>query len=374
MQPVVPQAIPVNTERLRRLLKKMIDIYSPSGKEKDVLDFLYGYLKRAGLPVVRQPVDDSRYNLLVMASRQVGVDVAFVGHVDTVYAYDLEEYGYRETGDRVQGLGSADMKGGCAAMIEAFCAFRETVGDELPASLALVVGEEENGDGAERLLEDHHFHWAIIGEPTDLKPCLGHYGYMEIQLKTQGRRVHASLANRQENAIEVLLNVLLKLTHHLEHTRPQLVYNIRDLFSARKGFAVSDRCEAWIDLHLPPDAPLGTIVTELEEVFSTCCREYPSVTGDLNFMTIDAGYELPARGRVIDSLQAVYAARGLDWNPDIFPSHSDANQLWAAGVKPVLLGAGKLEAAHTPEESVSFARVLQAAGIYADLLRDIHGY
>jgi hypothetical protein len=51
-----------------------------------------------------------------------------------------------------------------------------------------------------------------------------------------------------------------------------------------------------------------------------------------------------------------------------FPSHSDANLLWAAGVKPILLGPGQLEHAHAPEERVSFPQVLQAAEIYLDLM------
>lgn len=47
-----------------------------------------------------------------------------------------------------------------------------------------------------------------------------------------------------------------------------------------------------------------------------------------------------------------------------FTSHSDANQLWTAGVKPVILGCGRLEKAHSPDEDVSFEQVLGAAEIY----------
>ncbi|PIU32475.1 MAG: peptidase M20, partial [Syntrophobacteraceae bacterium CG07_land_8_20_14_0_80_61_8] len=44
----------------------------------------------------------------------------------------------------------------------------------------MVVGEEEEGDGARRLVRDHHFPWAVIGEPTDLKIGLSHFGYLEV--------------------------------------------------------------------------------------------------------------------------------------------------------------------------------------------------
>jgi acetylornithine deacetylase/succinyl-diaminopimelate desuccinylase-like protein len=105
--------------RLRRLLRRLIDIYSPSGKEEEVLAFLHGYLKRHGLPVIRQPVDECRYNLVVVPPGKE-VQHALIGHLDTVAAYDFDHYGCEEQGDPVQGLGAADMKGGCAALVEAY--------------------------------------------------------------------------------------------------------------------------------------------------------------------------------------------------------------------------------------------------------------
>ena len=48
----------IQPRRLRRLLRRLVDIYSPSGKEEDVLSYVYGYMKKHGLPVMRQFVDD----------------------------------------------------------------------------------------------------------------------------------------------------------------------------------------------------------------------------------------------------------------------------------------------------------------------------
>jgi len=42
--------------------------------------------------------------------------------------------------------------------------------------------------------------------------------------------------------------------------------------------------------------------------------------------------------------------------------------LWAAGVKPILLGCGELEKAHAPEESIELSQVELAAEIYLDLM------
>jgi len=354
-------------DRLKKLLKKLVDIYSPSGKEEEILQYLRGYLKRHGLPVLLQPVDDNRYNLVVPPPDSE-TRVAFIGHLDTVAAYDLDSYGFKEQGDLISGLGTADMKAGCAAMIEAFVALRESRFAQAPVALCLVVGEEEEGDGTACLLENLRFPWAVLGEPTDLRPCLSHYGYLEIQVSALGKRIHASLANRTQNPIEAILQLMLKISRYVKEKRPELVFNIRDIFSSQAGFAVPDRCEAWLDIHLPPVAPIGEITAELEDLISQKRTDDACVECSLRIETIDAGYELPEKGPLVEAAKAVYAKHSLPWESEAFRSHSDANQLWNAGVKSLLLGPGKLEKAHSPEESISFQQVCLAAEVYLDLL------
>ena len=73
-----------------------------------------------------------------------------------------------------------------------------------------------------------------------------------------------------------------------------------------------------------------------------------------------------------EALKAVYARRSVPLECQAFRSHSDANELWAAGVKPLLLGPGQLEKAHAHEESVSFGQVRLAAEIYLELLASLY--
>jgi acetylornithine deacetylase len=242
---------------------------------------------------------------------------------------------------------------------------------QLPVVLALVVGEEEEGDGAQALVGDHHFPWAIIGEPTDLQPCLNHYGYVEIQVLTRGKRKHASLANKEQNPVEAMLRLLLEFSNYIEKKRPELIYNIRDLFSPPAGFVVPDRCEVWIDTHLPPDAPIGEITVEMEEMIEQQRKKNQHLDTSLRFTTIHAGYDIPEKGPVVEVLKELYTSRELTWKPQAFRSHSDACILWEAGIKPIMLGPGKLEAAHAPDESVSFSQVIAAAQLYFDLLMSL---
>ena len=364
---MIEQDPTIDQQRLRRLLRRLMDIYSPSGKEEEILAYLHGHLKRKGLSVIRQEVDDSRYNLIVVPP-EGEARLALVGHLDTVVAYDLEQYGYEEEDDLIVGLGAADMKGGCAAMVEAYLSLWENRQQHLPVALVMVVGEEEEGDGAERLMDEYHFPWAIIAEPTDLRPCLSCYGYMEAQINTRGRRVHASLASQSQNPIECMLHILMQITHYIAENRPEGVYNIRDILSTQAGFAVPDWCEAWLDLHLPPQAALGEISLELEELVERLGKENSHIDTTIRLATVEGGYELPEKGSVVEALKTVYQKHSQPWAPQPFPSHSDANRLWASGVKPILLGPGQLSQAHAPEESVSFQQVIIAAEIYRDLI------
>lgn len=358
----------IQPKRLKKLLREMLDIYSPSGKEVDLLDFLQAYLKRRRLPAVAQTVEEDRYNLLVLPEDPEDIRLAFIGHVDTVAAYDLDEYGYGESGDHITGLGAADMKGGCAAMVEAFCALWEASQVCPHTALCLVVGEEEEGDGALKLMEEYRFPWAIIAEPTELRPCLSHYGYLEVHAATLGKRMHASLANVRENAIEALLQLVLGIANHIQTQRPELVYNIRDLFSSHSGFAVPERCEAWLDIHLPPSAPIGEILTDLEEIASRERDNYPTLETTFRIENIHSGYALPEKGPVVEGIKSSYGRCRLPWAPRSFRSHSDANLLWAAGARPVLIGPGSLSYAHASDEWVSFKQVCHAAELYLDML------
>jgi acetylornithine deacetylase len=358
---------PIDPQRMHKLLKAMIDIYSPSGKEQDVLTYLQNFLKKHHLPVERQDLDDGRFNLIVAPPGRA-LELALIGHVDTVSAYDLEEYGYSQKGNRIWGLGAADMKSGCAALIEAYLCAYHAAAESLQAALILVVGEEEEGDGAGRLVEDYHFPWALIAEPTRLEACLAHYGYIEAQLTTRGKRRHASLANRLINPVESMLQVLLAFTRHMTGRRPEGIYNIRDLLTAPSGFAVPDWCEAWLDLHLPPHTHTGDICAEIEEVVHNCLKEQPQGLAEVRFHTIQEGYNLPEKGHLIQALCEIFKSRSLTWQHAAFQSHSDANQLWAHGIKPVLLGPGSLAKAHVPDESIEWSQVVLAAEIYFDLL------
>lgn len=361
----------IKSDRLKKLFQEMVDYYSPTGKEHELTENLAAWLRKADLPVQLNEVNDDRFNLEVVPEG-AEPEIAFVGHLDTVPAYDLEDYGYREEEDRIFGLGTADMKGGCAALIEGFLSYMEKSGDfPLKSGLFLVVGEEENGDGIESILKKRGFSHALVAEPTDLIPCLTHYGYVEMEVRAFGRRRHASLAGREYNAIFSMLQMLLRVGGLVEADYPEAVLNIRDLHSSESGFAVPDQCEAFVDFHLPPSAALPRLIEEVKRIVENTLQAGAASNYELEFPTLAKGYRCGAEDFLATSLQKIYDRRGLSWAPGSFRSQSDANIMNAEGTRPIILGPGQLGRAHTRDESVVFAQLEQAADIYLELLRKI---
>jgi len=363
----------IQVGRLKNLLRNMVDIYSPSGKEEEITAYIYKYLKKQHLKVIKQKVDKQRYNLILIPREYDEIDLCFIGHLDTVTAYDLEDYRFTENGDTISGLGTADMKGGCAAMIEAFTVLGE-MGEPLPpVGLALVIDEEENNEGVRTLIDEYDFPWAVIGEPTNMIPCLNHYSYLEVFLRTRGKRAHSAMPEYGQNAIESMLKLLLKVVEYAKTASQKPVCNIRELSSFPEGFLVADICEAWLDLHLPPDSRIDTLKTELQQLIEDIEVEFPELNADLKFEDTYSGYQISQERPVVEKLRKVYEGLSLPWEYQDFRSHSDGNLLWSAGVNPIILGPGLLEAAHTPEEAVSFKQVLQAAEVYLQFVLSLTG-
>jgi acetylornithine deacetylase len=363
----------IHPKRVLRTLKELVDIYSPSGKEEEIQKYLYEYCDGHYLEAVKQRLDDERYNLLILPSESPP-RLWFVGHVDTVTAYDLEALEVREENGHMVGLGTADMKGGCAAMLECFTALREQWPKEKefpPVALALVVGEEEDGDGAQLLADSYHISHAVLGEPTNLHPCTGHYGYLEVFLNTSGKRVHSSLADQSDNPIEWMLHLLLLISEKIKEQ--PLIFNIRDLESRKGGFVVPDKCDAWLDIHLPPHHDVQSLKSFLLQLLGQAKEKTPYMQADMEFSMAFNGYKLSLSDPVWQKVRRALEARNIPWEEEMFRSHSDANILWLAGGQPLILGPGQLEYAHAAEERVAIPQVLHAAQLYVDIVWALFG-
>ena len=361
----------IDDERLSELLVDSVDQYSPSYAEEPAMDIFADALSKAGIPFQRQPVIErqdpsSRGNLVITLGPQP-VELLWVGHVDTVPFSD-EDQDTRIEGDTLYGLGTADMKGACASAVEAVIAiFESDVEITRGLCVALVVGEEEYGDGAQTLRDYIESPVTVIGEPTGLAPCFDHYGYYECRLSSRGTQAHAALPELGTSAIHDMLAWMMEILEVAggPDTPRGIVVNPREINGGAGVFVVADSCEALLDVHVPPT----TTRTDVEELLAHARRRAQEKNRgtDLQYEELfwAPGFSIDPDAPQFEPIRAAFAAQGLAWTPGVFRSHSDASIFNTDSSVAMVCGPGRLEVAHTRHEHVELAQVRDAARLYA---------
>ncbi|MEZ5542303.1 MAG: M20/M25/M40 family metallo-hydrolase [Pseudomonadota bacterium] len=365
----------IDDDRLEQLLTDAVEQYSPSYAEEAAMQVFAARLNECGVRYMRQPLPpgsgpagDTRANLIIELGPQP-VALMWVGHVDTVPLIDEEEQRLHREGDILHGLGTADMKSGCAAIVEAVIAVVKA-GAELRRGLivALVVGEEEYGDGSEALLDWRTAPLTVIGEPTGLVPCVDHYGYYECRMTVQGARAHAALPEMGASAIHAMLAWMQHIMEAGGEAEYGLTISPREIRGGAGLFMVAQECEAAIDIHAPPGVDNTVIDRLIEQARQRAQETHPRC--DLQFENLywATGYANAPDDPLLVPLRRAFHAAGLAWEPAAFRSHSDGSLFHQKGSVPVICGPGRLEVAHTRHEHVSLQETGAAARLYAALI------
>jgi acetylornithine deacetylase len=309
----------IDPQRLRTTLLDLLDIYSPSGKEEDVQLYLEERLTGAGFTVERQEVEEDRYNLRVtMGEAEPRLSVR---HIDRRHW---------DRGLRAEQRGSSTVRKRRHERVRrhgrAWLAWPHGMGGGAAAGGGEV--------GMAPLSEAVSPPWVVIGEPTSLVACFAHYGYLEAGFVTRGRRIHSSLPELGHNAVESMLRVLLHLGRDPLFAREAsgIVYSIREMSSARAGFVVPDRCESWIDLHLPPEADPDPVAEAIRRRAAGATEYVPDLNLEVAFDFAARGYSLGTDNPLAARLREIYPKLGRPLQCDAFRSHSDGNLFFEAGV------------------------------------------
>jgi acetylornithine deacetylase len=363
--------------KLVGLLIEAVEQYSPSFAEEPAMEVFAARLAASGISYLRQPVAEAggptaaqRANLIIELGPQPAAFM-WVGHVDTVPILDEEEQRTHQEGDVLHGLGTADMKSGCAAMVEAVVALVKS-GVELKRGLtvALVVGEEESGDGSEALLASYVAPLTVIGEPTGLLACVDHYSYYECHLRVRGTRAHAALPELGASAIHAMLEWMRHIleTGNERYFSRGLSVNTREINGGAGHFMVAEQCEAVVNIHAPPDMPMASIEALVEESRLKALATHPGCELTFENQFWAQGYSNQSEEAQLEPLHRAYQALGLDWCPTAFRSHSDGNLFHQKGSMTVICGPGRLEVAHTRGEHVSLHETRQAGRLYTAMI------
>jgi acetylornithine deacetylase len=185
---------------------KLVCIPSNSGMEHDVLKFVEQIALQDGFQTLRNPVDATRWNLLIHSPTNPNPDILYSTHVDTVPGGPSAKI---ENGI-LHGRGSCDAKGIAAAM---YYALRELPEEILSRTgLLLVVGEETNSDGAKAAARTlPKCKYIINGEPTEMQWVKAQRGVLALSLKAQGTPAHSGYPQWGHSALDSLLDSLQRI-------------------------------------------------------------------------------------------------------------------------------------------------------------------
>ena len=207
-------------DRIARLIaRSSVSSAAPGWDQSnsEVVGELADMLEQAGftVEVLPLPHDPLKENLIATFGKGEG-GLVLAGHTDTV-PYDLAQwktdpFRLSERDGKLYGLGTSDMKAFLALALEVT---EGLSADSLTAPLiVLATADEESTMNGARALVDMQRpkgRYAIIGEPTDMKPVRAHKGIMMERIKIVGRAGHSSNPAYGESALEGMTDVLIAL-------------------------------------------------------------------------------------------------------------------------------------------------------------------
>ncbi len=381
----------VDTNRLIDLASALIQIPSenPPGNERPVAEFLTGYLTDAGLPAELVEFAPGRANVVArITSPQPGPHLVFCGHLDVVPAgegWSVHPYKPEVRDGRLYGRGSADMKGGIAAMLAAVDAVRR-VALPLRGTLTLAfVGDEEAGGIGIR----HSVHkglcgdWAIISEPTDLRPVVAHKGDINFCIKVRGIAAHSSVPHRGVNAIHKaakVVDLVQQLDKRLRERSHPLVghptVSVGTIHGGTITWMVPDECSLSVDRRVLPSERPDEVIAEFQTLLDDLALQDDQFWFELSIPVLALPMEIDPNEPVVVALRrASEHVLGKDPGVHGWPATCDASVLVHEGNTPtVIFGPGSIDlAAHKPDESVAVQELVQAAQIYALTIADLLG-
>lgn len=372
----------------RLLLEQLIGFATVSRDSNlELIAFIRDYLAEQGVESeLFYNQERTKANLFATIGPRDRGGIVLSGHTDVVpvegQAWTVEPFRLTEREGRLYGRGTADMKGFIASVLAAVPMFLERP-LTIPVHLAFSYDEEVGCLGVRPMLAElgkrrHRPQLCLIGEPTELKPVLGHKGKLAMRCQVQGAACHSAYAPYGVNAIEYAARLIGKLgeigaelampERHDERFDPP--FSTVQTGTMKGGTAlniVPAECEFDFEVRALPDFDARQVADELQ-----CFAET----------------------ELLPQMRAVQAGTGIRLKPlSAYPglatsADSEAAQLLAllsgstefgtvafgtegglfdqAGIPTVVCGPGSMDQGHKPDEFISLE---QLAGCDAMLRR-----
>lgn len=359
------QPIPPLRERIRRL------IATPSiSSVKPVLDQgnlavvaqLAEWLEALGAKVDVLPLPDEpgKANLIGTIGGPAEGGLVLSGHTDTV-PYDEgcwqhDPFGCEEADGRLYGLGTADMKSFLALAVETVARHREQRLQQ-PLTVLATANEETDMSGARALATSGRAmgRFAVIGEPTSLKPVRLHKGIMMEGIRVIGRSGHSSNPALGVSALEAMQRVMGELLRWRQELQeryreplfavPVPTLNLGHIHGGDSPNRICALCELHIDLRTLPGMDHEELRATMQQRLQRCLG---GGEAELEFTPLFAG--VPAMETPADSelVRATEQLTGTSAGSVAFGT--EGPYLRALGMDTVVLGPGSIDQAHQPDE------------------------
>jgi acetylornithine deacetylase len=300
----------VREDEIVSMSSDVINIPSPTGEELLMAQYMQSELQKIGLDVTWQEVEEARANVVGRwKGSGGGKNLMFNGHMDTSNT-GREEFltgiGYKPQAvvkdGFIYGLGIYNMKGALVCYTNAVKALQRAgvrlKGDVIIAAVAGEIektqwgefkGKEYRGYGyGTHYLVNHGVlpDMCILGEPTDMRVVLEHFGSMWVRISCAGIYVHTAFCEGREemNSIRRMVELMPPILKWIERWEKKASYGgkkaIVNLGGIRGGHAwrasrTPEKTDLFLDVRVPPTIPMADARRDIQQVFFELQREHP---------------------------------------------------------------------------------------------------
>src|SRR5713226_8140886 len=263
------------------------DLVASGSGESKVARFVASWLRESGFSVeIVEPMPGRPSVVGVLRGSGGGASLMLNAHMDTVGAGGMVRAFDPVVADgRIYGRGAYDMKGSLAAIM---IAAREAASLGLRGNLmvAAVADEEVASLGTTAVAERFHADAAIVTEPTELRLCLAHKGFVWLEVETVGVAAHGSRPDVGVDAIARMGGILTGLTEldrHLRGGRGHVLLGSGSIHASliEGGQELSTypaRCVARLERRTVPGEDGASSLREIEDVIAGAQAADPAVS------------------------------------------------------------------------------------------------
>ncbi|WP_340621429.1 acetylornithine deacetylase [Xenorhabdus siamensis] len=332
-----------------------------------VINLLAGWLKEIGFEIEIQPVPETHRKFNMLATLGSGSrGLLLCGHTDTVPFDDgrwtQDPFTLIERDGKLYGLGTADMKGFFAFIIDALRNI-DTSKLSSPLYILATADEETSMAGARYFAANSTLRpdFAIIGEPTSLQPIRAHKGHVAHAIRIEGKSGHSSDPAQGVNAIDLmhesitqlmkLRNTLQERYHNPAFAIPYPTMNFGHIHGGDAVNRICACCELHMDIRPLPGLTLQDLNEALNEVLEPVKQRWP---GRLNVTALHPpipGYECPTNHKLVDVIEKLLGTKAETVN------YCTEAPFIQELCPTLVLGPGSIKQAHQPDEYLDVSMI-----------------